>query len=199
MSRVRIAFISAIAFAGVAAATSLVAQVKTPAPSASESVAAFAMVDQVLTSPRCQNCHTLTAYPRQGDDRHPHRLNVRRGPQNMGAAGLPCAACHGRANNPDSGVPGANEPWHLAPLAMGWEGLTSAERCNQLKDPARNGKRSGAAIIDHLRTPLVTWAWQPGTDAQGRARSVPPVDYARFMQAAETWVGGGAQCPTPSR
>jgi hypothetical protein len=50
-----------------------------------------------------------------------------------------------------------------------------------------------------LKTPLVAWAWQPGTDAQGRARSVPPVDYARFMQAATTWVEGGAQCPAPSR
>jgi hypothetical protein len=199
MSRVRTAFIGAIVLAGVAAATALVAQVKAPAPSTVDSVAAFAVVDQVLTSPRCQNCHTLTIYPRQGDDRHPHRLNVRRGPQNAGAVGLPCSACHGRANNPDSGVPGANEPWHLAPLAMGWEGRTPSERCAQLKEPARNGKRSGAAIIDHLKTPLVTWAWAPGTDPHGRARTAPPADYARFMQAASAWVEGGAECPMPSR
>lgn len=199
MRAVRIAFLSAIALGAVAAATSPVAQVKRPAPSASDSVAAYALVDQVLTSPRCQNCHTLTVYPRQGDDRHPHRLNIQRGPQNAGAAGLPCAACHGRANNPASGVPGADEPWHLAPLAMGWEGLTPAQRCAQLKDPAHNGKRSGAAIIDHLMTPLVTWAWQPGSNPRGQQRSVPPVDYATFMKAASTWVDGGAKCPMPSR
>ncbi|MGI9170009.1 MAG: hypothetical protein ACR2FH_07535, partial [Caulobacteraceae bacterium] len=117
--------------------------------------AAFERMDTVLTGPRCQNCHTLTDFPRQGDERQPHRLGVLRGPENHGALGLTCAACHGDGNNRSSGVPGARD-WGLAPLSMGWERLTPAARCHQLKDPTRNGGRNAANVIDHLKTPLVT-------------------------------------------
>jgi len=159
------------------------------------SLQAFAVTDSVLTGPRCQNCHTLTDYPRQGDDRHPHRFNVMRGNNGRGASGLPCSTCHGRDNNSSSGVPGANEDWRLAPLSMGWEGLSPALRCAHLKDPQSNGGRSGAAVIDHLQTPLVKWAWSPGTDARGGARNPPSVSHAEFMQAAKTWVANGSACP----
>ncbi len=165
----------------------------------SRSIAAFAVMDRVLTSPRCQNCHTLTGSPRQGDDRHPHRLNVMRGVDGHGATAMACSTCHGRANNGASGVPGADEDWHLAPLAMGWEGLSPALRCAHLKDPRHNGGRNGAAIIDHLDTHLVTWAWQPGKDAHGRPRTLPPVAYASFKAAAMIWVKAGAACPVASR
>lgn len=163
------------------------------------SVAAFVVMDRVLTSPRCQNCHTLTQFPRQGDDRHPHRLNVMRGANGHGAMAMACTTCHGRANNAASGVPGADEDWHLAPLTMGWEGLPPALRCAHLKDPAHNGDRNGAAIIDHLGTNLVTWAWRPGSDAHGHPRTPPPVDYAAFKAAASTWVATGAACPVAER
>lgn len=159
------------------------------------SAASFERMATVLTSPRCQNCHTLTSFPRQGDDRHPHRFNVGRGPEGKGLAALHCATCHGRANNAASGVPGADEDWRLAPLSMGWEGLTSAELCNHLKDPSRNGGRTGAAIIDHLHTHLVTWAWQSGTDPHGHTRATPPVAYADFIEAAQAWVAKGEACP----
>jgi hypothetical protein len=163
------------------------------------SVAAFAVMDRVLTSPRCQNCHTLTQFPRQGDDRHPHRLNMMRGIDGHGATGMACTTCHGRANNAASGVPGADEDWHLAPLSMGWEGLSPALRCAHLKDPAHNGGRDGAAIIAHLDTNLVAWAWRPGSDAHGRPRTPPPVGYAAFKDAAATWVATGAACPAAAR
>jgi hypothetical protein len=157
--------------------------------------AAFAVMDRVLTSPRCQNCHTLTGFPRQNDDRHPHRFNVTRGPDGHGAPGLPCRACHGRANNAASGVPGGDEDWRLAPIGMGWEGLSPGLRCAHLKDPKRNGGRSGADVIDHLKTHLVAWAWSPGTDAHGKARTAPPVSQADFLLAAERWVATGEACP----
>jgi hypothetical protein len=160
-----------------------------------DSVAAFTKIATVLTSPRCQNCHTLTNFPRQGDDRHPHRFNVTRGSADHGAAGLSCAACHGRANNTASGVPGADEAWRLAPLGMGWDDLSTSQLCRHLKDPQHNGHRSGAAIIDHLRSHLVMWAWSPGVDRHGVARTPPPIPYADFMRAAQTWVTTGAACP----
>jgi hypothetical protein len=163
------------------------------------SLAAFDQVARVLTSPRCQNCHTLTAFPRQGDDRHAHRMNVARGPDGHGASGLHCATCHGHANNPASGVPGADGDWHLAPLSMGWDSLSHARICQHLKDKTRNGGRSGTAIIEHLRTPLVEWAWDPGIDSHSTARTVPPLPYAEFLRAAETWVATGAACPDEAR
>jgi hypothetical protein len=160
------------------------------------SVAAFETVATVLNSPRCQNCHTLTNFPRQGDDRHPHLFNVARGTADRGVPGLPCSTCHGQANNAASGVPGAGEPWRLAPLGMGWEALSAVDLCEHLKDPQRNGHRSGAEVIDHLRSRLVMWAWSPGKNSRGRPRNPPPIPYPDFVRAAETWVEKGSACPS---
>lgn len=159
------------------------------------SQAAFADVASVLTHPRCMNCHTLTDYPRQGDDRHRHIMNVRRGSDNHGLPGMTCATCHGRANNRASGVPGVDEDWHLAPLSMGWEGLSPRQLCETVKDPAKNGRRSGPKIIDHLNTHLVEWAWRPGQDVRGAERTQPPLSHAAFVAAAQRWLATGAACP----
>ncbi|RTL67134.1 MAG: hypothetical protein EKK41_17405 [Hyphomicrobiales bacterium] len=181
---------------GALAATALRSAAQSPASADRPvSLAAFDTVARVLTHPRCQNCHTQTGYPRQGDDRHPHAMNVQRGSDGHGAAGQRCTACHGRANNSASGVPGADEDWHLAPLSMGWEGRTPRELCLGLKDPARNGGRTGAKIIEHFDTPLVRWGWNPGRRADGTLRAVPPVAYAAFVTAAKRWLETGAACP----
>jgi hypothetical protein len=160
-----------------------------------ESVAAFEKVASVLTSPRCQNCHTLANFPRQGDDRHPHLFNVARGGADHGAPGLPCSTCHSQSNNAASGVPGAAEDWRLAPLAMGWDNLSTTELCRRLKDPQHNGHRNGRQIIGHLGSQLVAWAWSPGSDRNGHPRTLPPIPYEEFLRAAEAWVGSGAACP----
>lgn len=156
---------------------------------------AFATVARVMRSPRCQNCHTLTDYPRQGDDRHRHLFRVARGPADHGAAGLPCSSCHGKSNNAASGVPGADENWRLAPLSMGWDGLSTNELCEHLKDPRHNGNRTGDQVINHLRSTLVRWAWSPGTDRTGQARTTPPIPYDEFVMDAEIWMRSGAECP----
>lgn len=78
---------------------------------------------------------------------------------------------------------------------MGWEGLSPAARCRQLKDKTHNGGRSGDALIDHLRTSLVRWAWTPGTNSHGANRDAPPLSYDDFIRAAESWVRSGAECP----
>jgi hypothetical protein len=163
----------------------------------SASLAAYEQMASVLTNARCLNCHPVTSFPTQGDDEHRHSMNVMRGSDERGAPGMQCATCHGRSNNAASGVPGADEDWQLAPLSMGWQGLSRAELCNRLKDRTRNGGRTGAAVVDHLRTPLVMWAWNPGTDAHGVARTSPTLSYADFLRAAETWVTTGQACPSP--
>ena len=166
-----------------------------PGTDRATSLAAFEQMAPVLTSPRCVNCHTKTNFPREGDDSHADLFGVSRGPHDMGAPGLHCATCHGRANNVASGVPGADDDWRLAPLSMEWEGLTPAQICRELKDPARNGHRTGAQVIEHLATPFVKWGWAPGHDIHGKPRSTPPVAYDVFLKAAQTWVATGEACP----
>jgi hypothetical protein len=92
-------------------------------------------------------------------------------------------------------VPGADEDWHLAPLSMGWEGLSTAELYRHLKDPARNGGRTNRAVLEHLSTNLVRWAWSPGTDHDGKARTSPPLAYDEFVREAQRWVDTGVACP----
>jgi hypothetical protein len=122
-------------------------------------------------------------------------MNVRRGPDGQGMPAMRCQTCHTRANHAPSGVPGADEAWRLAPISMGWEGLTKGQLCRQLKDPKHNGGRAGADVIDHLRTHLVLWAWSPGANAHGVKRTPPPISHEAFMAAAQTWVATGQACP----
>ncbi len=149
----------------------------------------FAPVASVLTHPRCLNCHTTTAYPRQGDQQLPHTQNVQRGGDNKGSPVMRCVGCH-QPQNQDR-VPGAAD-WHLAPLSMGWEGRTPAQICAAIKNPARNGGRKTAKqIVEHMVSdPLVLWAWAPGA-----GRSTPPLSHADFVVALKTWAERGMPCP----
>jgi hypothetical protein len=157
--------------------------------------ALFLAIAPVFQHPRCMNCHTQVDAPRQGDDQHRHIINVHRGADGHGAPAMRCTACHGRANDAASGVPGADEDWHLAPLSMGWEGLGVGQICRNLTDPAKNGGRTGRQVIDHLQTNLVRWAWSPGVTAHGIARTSPPLSHADFVAAAQRWIDAGAPCP----
>ncbi len=151
---------------------------------------AFGEVAKVLQSPRCLNCHTVTSFPRQGDDRHPHAQLIQRGADNMGAPTLMCFACHQAANSADGLVPGAPN-WHLAPLSMGWEGLSAGQMCRKLVDKQANGNRDTAALVAHMTAdPLVQWAWHPGGN-----RTLPPLSQADFHDAVRRWAGNGAYCP----
>src|ERR1700687_418643 len=107
-----------------------------------DGLAAWEQVYSVLTHPRCINCHTATNYPQQGDDRHRHFVNVIRGPEGKGVAGLNCVSCHQDANADSTGLPGAHD-WHLAPLSMKWQDLndkvlSSAEICGAITDRSKN-------------------------------------------------------------
>lgn len=157
------------------------------------SAALFEQMAPVLQHPRCMNCHTNTGFPRQGDDRHRHTMNVSRGANDHGARGLHCNTCHQGTNQPASGVPGAPD-WHLAPQRMAWEGLTIPELCHALLDPQRGGLKP-EQLVAHLNTGLVRWAWSPGVNAQGQPRSTPPMSHRRFVEIASQWVATGATCP----
>ena len=153
----------------------------------------FRQMAAVLQHPRCMNCHPRTDFPRQGDDRHRHTMNVTRGPADHGAPGLHCSTCHQSTHQATSGVPGAPD-WHLAPLRMAWDDLSAGELCRALLDPARGGMRPNQ-FIPHFQTGLVRWAFSPGGGPHGEMRAAPPIPYERFMALTREWIDRGAPCP----
>jgi hypothetical protein len=145
---------------------------------------------KVLQHPRCVNCHPAGDSPRQTDQRRAHQPLVGRGAAGHGAPTLACNTCHGPANFDPAHVPGHPE-WHLAPLAMAWEGRSLGQVCEQIKDRARNGDRDMAALLHHLsEDTLVGWAWTPGF-----GRTPAPGTQARFGEIMQAWADAGAACP----
>jgi hypothetical protein len=105
-------------------------------------------------------------------------------------ANLKCSTCHQTVNTADGRVPGAPH-WQLAPRSMGWEGLSDADLCRALKDPAKNRGRSVQALVDHMTgDPLVQWAWSPG------ARTPPAIGQREFHELVRQWARTGAACPS---
>jgi hypothetical protein len=158
------------------------------------SAAMFTRMATVLQSPRCMNCHPAADFPQAGDDRHRHIMSVMRGPEDHGVPSLQCQACHRDVNSAETGVPGAPD-WHLAPLSMAWEGLSVAQLCRSLFDPEHGGL-STDALLPHLQTPLVQWAWAPGNSLGGKSRQPPPVPRDEFLALSRAWVASGAVCPS---
>ena len=160
------------------------------------SASAFEAMMPVLRHPRCMNCHSSGDFPRQGDDSHPHIMDVRRGPDGHGVNGIKCSTCHQDHNLPGIHTPPGAPDWGLPSptMPMIWEGLSDHELCLLFKDPKRNGHRTVAQIVEHMHTPLVLWGWSPG---EGRT----PIPYSeeRFLGNVKLWVENGAACPSENR
>ena len=156
------------------------------------SVAAFESIMPVLRHPRCMNCHSHGDFPRQGDDGHRHTMNVRRGREGQGVAGLRCSTCHQDHNLAGEHMPPGAPDWHLpsAGNPMIWEGLSDRQLCELLKDPAQNGHRTVDAIVRHMNTPLVLWGWHPG-----EGRTPIPLPENEFLAKVNEWASHGAACP----
>jgi mono/diheme cytochrome c family protein len=180
----------AIAFAGWAIASALPACAQTPAEEAAAREA-FARAVAVFQHPRCTNCHNRGEGPRQGNTPRAHQLNVKRGPEGRGVGAQACTACHKAQNTAGGAIPGAPD-WRMPPPGRaGWDGLTPAEICAALKDPARNAGLRPDQVVEHMaQDKLVLWAW-----AAGGIRSAPPLAHAEFMALMRTWNAGGAPCP----
>lgn len=151
----------------------------------------FDPIAEVLLSPRCVNCHPRDDIPKQRDEGRVHSMSVMRGPDNLGNIGARCYACHQSKNSQTSNVPGAPN-WHLAPLSMGWKGLSNAELCTVLKDTSLNGGKDVPALVEHMeKDPLVLWGWDPG---EGRAPVA--IKHDEFVKLLKYWADAGAPCPT---
>lgn len=159
------------------------------------SSSAFEAMMPVLRHPRCMNCHRSGDFPRQGDDSHPHLMDVRRGPDGHGANGVKCSTCHQDHNLPGIHMPpGAPEWSQPSPtMPMVWEGLNDRQLCQLFKDPKQNGHRTVAQIVQHMHTPLVLWGWNPG-----EGRTPIPSSEERFLENVEQWADNGAVCPAES-
>jgi cytochrome c5 len=155
--------------------------------------AAFNRAWTVFNSPRCRNCHPSGDAPLQGEDSHVHIQDVQRGADGRGVYGMRCNTCHQVANLPGANMPPGNPKWSLPPARMKMviQGETAGEFCRQLKDPAKNGQRTLAQIIEHVSSDdLVGWGWNPGD-----GRTLPPLDRPEFVAAMKAWVDNGAACP----
>ncbi|MEL7004415.1 MAG: hypothetical protein AAFN93_17015 [Bacteroidota bacterium] len=155
----------------------------------------FDKMMDVLTSPRCINCHPSDNVPKQGDDSHPHYFGMARGEESIGYDATKCSTCHQSENNNFSGVPGAPE-WSLAPDKMKWEGLSRTEIAKSMINRENNGDRSLEELEHHLTEhALVLWAWTPGVDANGVPREKPPVPLEEYKKAVKNWIEHGAIIP----
>jgi hypothetical protein len=171
-------------------------------PAATRSLAASAATDDgalftafvsVLRNPRCLNCHSQGDFPRQGDDGHPHAMNVRRGPDGHGVTAEKCATCHQDHNLSGAHMPPGAPHWGLPPPStpMIWQGLTDAQICRSIKDPKQNKNRSVEQLVQHFtEDELVAWGWNPG---EGRTPIPMPRD--EFVAKVKQWQAAGAPCP----
>ncbi len=159
-----------------------------------ESVKAFMEVYTVLMSPRCMNCHPAGDVPLQGDDNHLHVMLPHRGKDGKGVFAMKCSNCHQPTNSPGLHAPPGNPDWHLPPadMKMVFQGKTPRELAKQIMDPAQNGHKSKAQLIEHADDSLVLAGWNPG-----EGRSLPPMSHQAFKKAWITWIKKGAYAPGP--
>jgi len=158
-----------------------------------KSMRAFRAVASVLTSPRCLNCHVPGDSPLQGDDNHPHAMNVKRGLDGRGTPAMRCTNCHQATNSSQLHAPPGRPDWRLPPPSMPlvWKGLSIAGICRALKDPATNAGMTTSKLIEHVsEDPFVNWAWNPGP-----GRTVPPLSHDEFVSRFKEWIETGAACP----
>lgn len=128
---------------------------------------AFDLMMDVLTHPRCMDCHPEGDKPLQGNDSHPHTFGVKRGKEGRGTLSLKCKSCHKEEKKAESGISGAPD-WRLVPRTMAWEGLSRTEISRLMTDPNKKGGRNTDQLVEHLTEgPLVMWAFDPGINPEG--------------------------------
>jgi len=162
--------------------------------SSTEDGGSFTAFVPVLRHPRCMNCHSRGDFPRQGDDGHPHSMNVRRGPDGNGVTSQKCSTCHQDHNLAGAHMPPGAPGWALPPAntPMILQGLSDAQICRSIKNPKENNDRSIDQIVEHLsEDELVSWAWNPG-----EGRTPIPMSRTEFVSKVKEWQAAGAPCPT---
>ncbi|NNK15901.1 MAG: hypothetical protein HKP51_03230 [Sulfitobacter sp.] len=171
--------------------------------SQSDGLLAFDRIYEVVSHPRCANCHTgpdnipMWFGGTEGPAR-PHGMNINAGKSRIGAETLPCSACHMTAENLGSDPhppPHAGLDWQLAPVEFEWFGKNSVEICTQLSDPDRNAGRDWMGLAQHLvddagHHGFVLWGWNPGS-----GREPVPYSLQTHVDDVLQWGAAGMPCP----
>jgi hypothetical protein len=170
----------------------------------------FARIYPVFAHPRCANCHgvvqhfpgfthSVTPETHPGGD----LKDFYDPPDNPS---VDCTSCHKETGN----------RWQFtAPPNMEWAGLEEDQVCVmeaaevRLRNAAARGAGANVSgsYLDHLASdPLIQQAWvgyaggaRDRLDDSGRPVPPlprPPLEYARFLEAAQKWVDAGAPCRT---
>jgi len=166
-----------------------------------EGLAAWQRVYEVASHPRCANCHVgdspypMWSGPSYGKTRR-HGMNIHAGNSRIGAETMLCSTCHttslsGQNNEIPHAAPRVAMAWLLAPKEAHWFGKASADICQQLKDPNRNGDRDITQLAEHLGHDLILhWAWNPGGN-----REAAPYSLQEHIDDLLAWGAAGAPCP----
>lgn len=168
-----------------------------------EGLAAWRRIHAVVSHPRCVNCHTgesnrpMWSGP-EFDKPQPHGMNIHAGESRIGAETLLCQACHvtsTRPNDTPHAPPHVGIEWQLAPVEFVWFDRSEREICSQLRNPNRNGGRTGGDLVEHIihdaeLKAFITWAFDPGG-----GREPAPGSLQEHLDDTVTWVAAGMPCP----
>ncbi len=168
-----------------------------------EGNASWERILEVVTHPRCINCHVGPDHiPLQqlapDQPSQPHIMAVNAGISRIGAEGLSCSTCHVTSTRPNTvphAAPHTGMDWKLAPVEFQWVDKTSAEICSQMRDPARNGGRDAAGLIEHITHDaevigFITWGFNPGA-----GREPAPGGLEAHLRDMAVWTAAGMPCP----
>jgi len=77
----------------------------------------------------------------------------------------------------------------MPPKAMAFQNRTSAQLCNQLKDPTVNGGRGFNGTVHHIASDhLLITSWHSGRDT-------PHISHPELVQRFKVWGEAGGPCP----
>jgi len=171
--------------------------------SAGDGLLAFDRIFDVVSHPRCANCHTGADnipmwYGGSEGPARPHGMNIQAGESRIGAETLLCSTCHMTTENLGSdphAPPRAGLDWQLAPVEFEWFDKTPAEICAQMSDPERNGGRDWLGLAEHLvddagHHGFVLWGWNPGG-----GREPAPYSLQAHVDDVLAWGAAGMPCP----
>ncbi|MEM7280078.1 MAG: hypothetical protein AAF438_00405 [Pseudomonadota bacterium] len=169
-----------------------------------EGLVAWNRIHDVFTHPRCLNCHVgndgvpLWTTGSSSESTQAHGMWIKGGNSRMGAETMLCNSCHqtsAQRNTKAHAAPHTGMIWRLAPTEFQWTDQSSAQICEQVRDPERNGGRDEEGLIEHILHDasvfgFISWGFDPGP---GRSR--PPGSLQSHLEDMATWTSAGMPCP----
>lgn len=168
-----------------------------------EGLLAWKRIHEVFTHPRCLNCHVgPDNLPRwtsdDGTDTKPHGMRINAGDSRIGAETILCSSCHQVSDHPNTvphAAPHTGMLWRLAPVEFQWTNRSSAQICEQVRNPETNGARDREELVEHILHDaevfgFISWSFAPGPN-----RSTPPGSLQDHLLDMVTWTSAGMPCP----